>query len=165
MKTPDQLRPAAPAFPSVTDLVNEIVRAVVPASAQITETTGRNGMEELAALSSALIAVANQTWRIGAAAFDAESKEPKAEFSAQDIRKICNAFEALKATTEAIGIKIVDRLNEPFNPGLPDQVVTEEPREGISKEQIIRTIRPTILWHQTMVQRGEIDIAVPAAKK
>ena len=45
---------------------------------------------------------------------------------------------------------------------LPTQIHTT--MEGITKEQVIRTIRPTIMWNQTMMQRGQIDIAVPASK-
>jgi hypothetical protein len=71
----------------------------------------------------------------------------------------------LIATFDSLGIRIIDRIGESFDAGLPDQVVTEEPREGLTREQIIRTIRPTIMWNQTMVQRGEIDIAVPSIKE
>ena len=120
---------------------------------------------EVTMLSKALVAVANQTWRIAGAVIDPDSKEPKSELSTQEIKKVGNAFDSIKETLGELGLKIIDRFGEPFNTGLPEQVVTEEPREGISKEQIIRTIRPTIMWHQTMVQRGEIDIVVPIAKK
>ena len=116
-------------------------------------------------LSKALISIANQAWRIGGAIIDPDTKDAKSELSAQEIKKVGNSLESIKETLGSLGIKIIDRLGEPFNAGLPEQVVTEESLEGISKEQIIRTIRPTLMWHQTMVQRGEIDIAVPAAKE
>ncbi len=112
----------------------------------------------------ALIEVANQSWRIDAALTDGDTKEPKAALSTQDIKKLSKALETICECTQGLGIRVIDRCNEDFHPGLPDQVVTEEPREAISKERIIRTIRPTIMWHQTMVQRGEIDIAVPVKK-
>jgi molecular chaperone GrpE (heat shock protein) len=116
-------------------------------------------------LSKALIAVANQLWRITGAIIDPDSKEPKSELSAQELKKVGNALESIKETLGGLGLKIIDRLGNPFDAGFPETVVTEESQEGISKEQIIRTIRPTLMWHQTMVQRGEIDIAVPAVKK
>jgi len=120
---------------------------------------------EVQKLSKALVAVANQSWRITVAIIDPDSQEPKSELSVQELKKIGNALESMNETLCSLGIKIIDRFGESFNAGLPEQVVTEEPRDGISKEQIIRTIRPTILWQQTMVQRGEIDIAVPTTKK
>ncbi|WP_395745398.1 hypothetical protein [Prosthecobacter sp.] len=112
----------------------------------------------------ALIAIANQSWRIGGALIEVETNEPKSVLSPQEIKKLSKALETICEATQALGIRVIDRCNEDFHPGLPDQVVTEEPREGISKERVIRTIRPTIMWHQTLVQRGEIDIAVPTKK-
>ena len=120
---------------------------------------------EVQKLSKALVAVANQTWRIAGAVIDLDSNEPKSVLSTQEIKKVGNSLESIKETLGGLGLKIIDRFGESFNTGLPEQVVTEEPRDGISKEQIIRTIRPTIMWHQTMVQRGEIDIVVPIVKK
>ena len=116
-------------------------------------------------LSKALVAITNQSWRIANAVVDQDSKEGKEELSAREIKKMNKALEGMIETLEELGIKSIDRQGEPFNVGLPDQVISEEPRDGISKEQIVRTIRPTIMWNQTMVQRGEIDIAIPAVKK
>jgi hypothetical protein len=116
-------------------------------------------------LQKAVIMSANQIWRISSVVIDPETKEAREELRPQEIRKIVKAIESLMETFQGLGIRVIDRLGEPFNPGLPDQVVTEEPREGFTREQIIRTIRPTIVWNETMVQRGEVDIAVPAKTK
>ena len=123
------------------------------------------GSAEMMKFSKAIISIANFHWRASVAVLDPDSKEPKSEVTVLDIKRICNALEGMRETLAALGIRAIDRLGDHFNAGLPEQVVSEEPQEGISKEQIIRTIRPTIMWHQTMVQRGEIDIAVPAVKK
>lgn len=117
------------------------------------------------AYQKAIIQMASQSWRLSNVLTDSETEQPKTELSSQDIRKLSNIAEAMQEIIQSLGIRIIDRCGEDFHPGLPDVVVTEEPREGISKERIIRTIRPTILHGQTMVQRGEIDIAVPLDKK
>jgi phosphotransacetylase len=116
-------------------------------------------------LQKALIANANQIWRISSAVIDPETKEAREELRPQEIRKVAKAVESLMETFNGLGIRIIDRLGEPFDAGLPDQVVTEEPREGLTREQIVRTIRPTIVWNATMIQRGEVDIAVPITKQ
>jgi hypothetical protein len=113
----------------------------------------------------ALIQITGQMWRLGSLLFEPDTSDLKSELSLQDIKKMGHAVETMREVIELIGIRVIDRCNEDFHPGLPDTVVTEEPQEGISKERIIRTIRPTIMWGQTMVQRGEIDIAVPVTKK
>ncbi len=113
----------------------------------------------------AMVQLASQFWRLSSVLKDAETDQPKTELNSQDIRKLSNIAEAMQEIILSLGIRVIDRCGEDFHPGLPDVVVTEEPKEGISKERIIRTIRPTILCGQTMVQRGEIDIAVPMEKK
>lgn len=163
MKPPDKLDLAIIQFPSPSELIAALgkISSDTPAGK---ESDGVNS-DSVSMLSKALVTIANQSWRISSAVIDTESKETKSELTAQDLKKIGNALEGMIETLASLGIKVVDRSGEQFNAGLPDQVITEEPREGISKEQIIRTIRPTIMWHQTMVQRGEIDIAVPILKK
>jgi hypothetical protein len=151
------------AQPSSAELVSKIIHelAKVGASNEANQKMGDDTM----VMSKALISISSQAWRLKTAVNDPESGEMKTELSAQEMRKVANASEAINQAIEELGIRVIDRCNQDFHPGLPDQVVTEEPRAGISKEQIIRTIRPTIMWHQTMVQRGEIDIAVPTTKK
>lgn len=163
IKIPEELAIPRASYPSPTELTNIVTQAGAPI---VCESGGKLDPREgeITNLSKAMISLANQIWRMSVAIRDSDSKEAKAEFTSQDVRKISNALDAMGETIDGLGIKVIDRLNESFNAGLPDQVVTEEPREGISKEQIIRTIRPTIIWHQTMVQRGEIDIAVPVSK-
>ena len=145
------------------------ITAIPQPSAEQALSTAFGGAPVAAAASSeeskALLQITGQLWRQGTILLDSESGEPKNELSPQDIRKLSHALETMRELIKNLGIRVIDRCNEDFHPGLPDTVVTEETHEGISKERIIRTIRPTIMWGQTMVQRGEIDIAVPVTKK
>ena len=162
MKLPKELDISQIASPSSADLVTQVLREVakVGESNEADQKLGDN----TTVMSKALISIAGHAWRLKTAVNDSESGEMKTELTAQEMRKVANTLEAISQTIQELGIRVIDRCNEDFHPGLPDQVVTEEPLEGISKERIIRTIRPTIIWHQTMVQRGEIDIAVPVKK-
>ena len=164
MKPPTKIDLLIVPPPSSIQLASDLLKTLDSESITSNEPPGTTSAE-VAVLSKALVAIANQAWRIGSSIIDPESKEAKSELSAQEIKKIVNALESIKEALGGIGLKIIDRLGEPFNAGLPEQVVTEESQEGISKERIIRTIRPTLMWNQTMAQRGEIDIAIPAAKK
>ncbi len=164
MRIPDKLDLAMVAHPSAIQLASDLLQTLESESSSRQEASGATPAE-VAMLQKSLISVANQVWRIASAIIDTDSRETKSELSAQEIKKVGNSLESIKETLGGLGIKVIDRLGEPFNAGLPEQVVTEETQEGISREQIIRTIRPTIMWHQTMVQRGEIDVAVPAVKE
>jgi hypothetical protein len=164
MKIPDSIDLSLVQPPSTIQLANDIVKNLSLDLNAGAEASGSQSAE-VATLSKALIVVANQLWRITGAIIDPDLKEPKSELSPQELKKVGNSLESIKETLGTLGLKIIDRVGEPFNTGLPEQVVTEEPRDSISSDRIIRTIRPTLMWHQTMVQRGEIDIAVPAVKK
>jgi hypothetical protein len=160
MKIPEKIDLAMVAYPSAIQLASDLLQTVESESSSRQESSGAKSAE-VAALQKSLITIASQVWRIASAIIDTESKETKSELSAHEIKKVGNSLESFRETLGGLGIKVIDRLGEPFNAGLPEQVVTEETQEGLSREQIIRTIRPTIMWHQTMVQRGEIDVAVP----
>jgi hypothetical protein len=164
MKIPDKLDLAVVAHPSTIQLASDLLQTLGSGSTSRQEASGATSAE-VAMLQKSLITIANQVWRIASAIIDTESKGTKSELSAHEVKKVGNSLESIKETLGGLGIKVIDRLGEPFNAGLPEQVVTEEAQEGLSREQIIRTIRPTIMWHQTMVQRGEIDVAVPAVKE
>ena len=163
MKLPEKLDITISPLPSAVELANDL--SGVFSSSQRSDRSADSASSTDIVLQKALVENANQVWRILTAVIDSESKEIKVLISPQEIKKVANAIEKFIATFDSLGIRIIDRLGESFNAGLPDQVVTEEPREGLTKEQIIRTIRPTIRWNQTMVQRGEIDIAVPSIKE
>lgn len=115
------------------------------------------------AMQKALISLTNECWLAEVLVMDRETGEPK-ETLTTELKRLGSALERMKGILTELGIKIHDRTGEAFNPGLPYQVVTEEPRVGINTEQVTRTIKPTIIWQQTTVQRGEIEIAVPITK-
>jgi len=162
MPTPNPLSIPQVPMPDARQFANDLIEAVVAATNSNRKDPNSDLNEQ--GFMKALIVIANQSWRMCSALIDVETKEPKENLAPQEIRKISNALDTIRECIHGLGIKVIDRIGESFDPGLPDQVVTEEPQEGISKERIIRTFRPTIMWNQTMVQRGEIDIAVPASK-
>ena len=164
MKIPKKIDLTALPYPDAGDLADDLKKAASHEQDGLKEKKSASAAE-IKNMTNALVSITHQSWRMGAAILDPETKEPKSEFSERDIRKAAKALETITETLESLGIKVVDRKGEPFDAGLPDKVVTEEAKEGLSKEQIIKTLRPTIIWHQTMVQRGEIDIATPIETK
>jgi hypothetical protein len=163
MKIPKELQVPNIPLPTAAEILSQ-AEHVLSVTTPTASSDRSSASGDASTLAKALITIAGQAWRQETALTDRVSSETKLELSTQEIRKLANALDAIKQAIEELGIRVKDRCNEDFHAGLPDQVITEEPREGISKERIIRTIRPTIFWHQTMVQRGEIDIAVPISK-
>ena len=164
MKIPKKIDLTALPYPAAGDLADDLKKAASNEQDGLKEKKSASAAE-IKKMTNALVSITHQSWRMGAAILDPETKEPKSEFSEQDARKAASALEKITNTLESLGIIVKDRKGLPFDAGLPEKVLTEEAKEGLSKEQIIRTVQPTIMWHQTMVQRGQIDIATPLETK
>lgn len=145
--------------PSFDDLINNLLDVL--SSGHMSDPSSDSTSSSETILKRALIENANQAWRLSTVVINSESKEIKEQLTPQEIKKMAATIVSLMETLTGLGIKIHDRVGEPFNAGLPEEIVTEEPRDDIKVELIIKTIKPTIMWNQTMVQRGAINIAFP----
>lgn len=106
------------------------------------------------------LAIVINIWRIKFRMTDALSKEPKEELTKEDVKKIVRYLESIHDSFAQLGIEIIDRTGESFDYGLPEKVVTTKPQEGIRKELVLETLRPTIKWNNQMYP-GEVEIATP----
>jgi hypothetical protein len=109
----------------------------------------------------ATIGLATNAWRLRSRLFDSLTNEPREEVSKDDVKKMVRYVEAIYDTFAAMGIEIKDRTGEAFDYGLIEKVITALPQQGLKKERIIETVRPTIKWNNTTVQEGEVIIATP----
>lgn len=111
-----------------------------------------------------ILAITINIWRIKARITDSLSKEPKKELIGDDIKKIARYLESIYNAFTKLGIEIIDRTGESFDYGLPEKVVATKPQEGISKERVLETLRPTVKW-DNHIYPGEVEIATPITKK
>ena len=156
-KLPSYIEIVVHPYPSADELLQQV--DPIP-----TSSSSREASLDITAIRSQICPFADQLWRLQGVIFEGENREVRDGLNGAEVRKLARSLEAMEAIIESIGIRVIDRCDQDWDAGLPETVITEEPKEGISKERILRTIRPTIMWNQTMVQRGEIDIAVPTAK-
>jgi hypothetical protein len=145
-------------YPSVGGLLQQ--EGSIPTSVSNHEVSG-----DVIGIKAQICPLADQLWRLQEVIFEGETREVKDGLNGTEVRKLARSLDAMEAIIQSIGVRVIDRCDQDWDAGLPETVITEEPMEGITKERIIRTIRPTIMWGQTMVQRGEIDVAVPVTKK
>lgn len=59
------------------------------------------------------------------------------------------------------GVEIRDREGERYVPGLPVEVIAFQPRQGVGREMVEETIRPSIFYQGTLIQRGRVVVAEP----
>jgi hypothetical protein len=61
------------------------------------------------------------------------------------------------------GIEIRDPTGEKYVPGMNLGVLAFQPTPGLAHEKIIETIKPTILYHDQLLQRGDVIVGTPEA--
>ena len=103
-------------------------------------------------------------WRIKVKTTDSFSNQPKEELGKEDIKKVARYLDSIYNALAQLGIEIIDRTGETFDYGLPEKVVSTNPQEGISKERVLETLRPTVKWNNH-IYPGEVEIATPKTKK
>jgi hypothetical protein len=118
------------------------------------EVSGVQEFQQKAA--TAFCDIAIHAWRMQRRTTDRVTKEVKEEYKTLH-RSVAGILEALTD----VGFTLRDREGEFYDYGLPERVVAAEKREGISREMVIETIRPSILFGEQMVKPGEVVIAVP----
>lgn len=97
--------------------------------------------------------VATSIWRLRGKLAESPVEPPRAV-----VRHLESAWDAL---AEA-GVQIQDHLNTPFDSGLALTVVAFQPTPGLSREQVVETVRPSVYLHDRVVQRGEVIVGTPA---
>jgi hypothetical protein len=166
MKIPDQFGIPKPDFPDSRNLANDLLKALSEMEKATSPKVSSAKTEEVlpAVYAKAIIAMATNIWRIRSRIVDPLTSESKEEVSKDDVKKIARYVEAIYASITSLGIEIKDRTGESFDYGLPEKVVTANPQEGLTKERIIETMRPTIYWNNQIAQQGEVVIATPLPK-
>jgi hypothetical protein len=95
-------------------------------------------------------------WRARSKLMDPNSGEPLEEAK--------RALRPLDSTRDLLiqsGFEIRDITKQPYDVGMLDKVVTWEKREDLTREMVIETIRPTILYKDKMIKQGEIIVGTP----
>ena len=103
-----------------------------------------------------IAAIATHVWRAKRKLIDPESGQPHEE-TKRTYRHIESTLDALAQ----MGVVISDQLNEPYDPGLPVNVLTFQPMPGLSRDTIIDVVRPTIIWQERVLQVGEVVVGTP----
>ncbi len=103
-----------------------------------------------------IAAIATHVWRAKSKLIDPASGQPREE-TKRTYRHIESTLDALGQ----MGVVIRDQLNEPYDPGLPVNVLTFQPMPGLSRDTIVEVLRPTIIWQDRVLQVGEVVVGTP----
>lgn len=100
--------------------------------------------------------IATSTWRARGRVIDPSSGEVRPE-----MKRICVDIERIQRCLDELGVVVEDHTNKPFDYGLPWKVVATKPIIGITKEVVTETLKPTVRWHEQIIQHAEVEIGTP----
>jgi len=112
--------------------------------------------EELRQTRQLLLEVTTALWRVRRRILPSDGTEPSEKLRRLQ-RYVDSAWDALGSA----GVEVRDHTGEPYVPGMALKVIAFQPTPGATAEVIDETIRPSIYHRDTLVQRGEVIVAVP----
>ncbi len=111
-------------------------------------------------LSPSLMAqLVTSLWRL-----EPKLNKPGTTEARDDLRLARRHLDSAWSTLEEAGVKILDYQNKPYDSGLALQVLAFQPVPGLSGQIVLETLKPTILFQDNLIQKGEVIVGIPASE-
>jgi hypothetical protein len=159
MRQPDEFKISAAEFPDAKQVIEQILRIQQTGHAESNVESRELHYSIPPNVIKGMADIATNVWKAQTKMVDGASGEVRHE-----MKRIYRHIEAALESLRAIGLEVKDHTGDAFDYGLPLKVITTQPTEGITRESVLETIRPTIYWQQQIIQRGEVVIATPTVQ-
>ncbi|MDD5701287.1 MAG: hypothetical protein PHU23_04465 [Dehalococcoidales bacterium] len=101
------------------------------------------------------------TAEIGTTAWRLQRRLTTTSETSDTIKRVSRDLESVWDALIQGGLEIKDHTGEKYDGGMALNVIAFQPTPGITKEQVIETIKPTIFHKNKMVQMGQVVVGVP----
>jgi len=157
MKQPDEFKIPPGEFPDGNRVIETVVRIQ---QAMVAESKGGGEVRQAvpANVVKGMADIATNAWKAKSKMLDGASGEVR-----EEMKRVYRHIESVLESLQEMGLEVKDHTGDAFDYGLPLKVVTTQPTQGITRENVIETIKPTIYWQQQIIQMGEVVIATPAS--
>ncbi|MFT3829235.1 MAG: hypothetical protein QM691_05950 [Opitutaceae bacterium] len=105
----------------------------------------------------ALAALATHVWRAKMRMLDAKTGEPR-----EETRRLYRHIEGAMEAFGALGVRLSDWLDQPYDAGLPVKVLSFQPTPELVRDTVIEAVRPAVFWQDRLLQVGEVIVGIPA---
>ncbi len=122
-------------------------------------TPSRQTVVDMKAVIPTLSSIATNAWRARNKMVDADNGETK-----EEMKRVYRHIEAQFDSLSQIGIEVRDLRGRPYDAGMALNVISFEPQPGLSKDEIVETIKPTVTWNGQLIQMGEVIVGTPLSK-
>ena len=149
LRYPKEFRIGHPKWPDFEESMEGIAGLLNSSSSEVEMRSGND--EDLLELA---IEVGTLVWRI-------QQRLTNMDDLPQELRRVSRDLESTWDTLAQRGIEIKDHTDQNYDSGMALHVVTSQPVAGLTQQQIIETIKPTIYYRENIVQRGQVILGVP----
>ena len=157
MQKPDEFQIPRAEFPDERKIIERLLRVQ---EAILAENRGGGDSVHYALppnFLKAMADIATNVWKAKTKMLDSSGE------TREEMKRVYRHVEGVMESFKEIGLEVKDHTGDAFDYGLPLNVVTTQPTQGITKESVIETIKPTVYWQKQILQRGEVVIATPAS--
>ena len=155
LKYPAEFRIQPPIWSEdLSDLIDKI-QSTVTKPTTVTNEDQMSSKERLTFLAE----VGTGLWRLRQKMIKPGTKRPLEEMQ--------KAFRHLESTWDVLtqaGLEIQDHTGAAYDSGMSLKAIAFQPTQGIGREKIMETIKPTIYYKGQPIQMGEVIVAVPEEK-
>jgi len=147
LKFPKEFRINDHPWPSIAGIINDIgtkKEASVPDDLPI------------ASIAHFISDIATNLWRLKQKLLYPGTNEPLNE-----VKRAYRHFESVWDDLMNVGVEIHDHTGIAYDTGLSLKVVAFQPAEGLKKETVLETIKPTIYFRGKQIQMGAVVVGRP----
>lgn len=135
-------------------IANSIIRSKAKRAEDHTQLKAGGGLDP--ELLKILASIATNAWRAERRIVDPDTNEPKG-----DMKLLYRDVNAIRKALELLGVKTIDPTGRAYDSGMALKVISFEPTQGWSKEEIKETIKPSVTWQDHLIQMGEVIVGTP----
>jgi hypothetical protein len=134
--------------------------APAPQTAQAAPAAQATAARQSRVTTKALAEVTTRLWRARRHAQRlADDTDPALQGAG--VRPLLRELDAALAGLTDAGVVVQDHDGDLFDPGLALLAVAFQPTPGLTREQVLETLRPSIYLGELHLQRGEVVVGVP----
>lgn len=110
-------------------------------------------------IEQALSIIATNAWRARNKMVDADNGETK-----EEMKRVYRHIEAQFDALSQIGIEVRDLRGRTYDAGMALKVISFEPQPGLTKDEVVEMIKPTVIRNGQLIQMGEVIVGTPQSK-
>jgi hypothetical protein len=88
---------------------------------------------------------------------------PDGEKHREEMRRVARDVESMWDTLQQAGVEVLDHTGALYDPGQALTVLAFQPTDGIDRERIVETVKPTVYYQGNWLVMGEVIVGTPAA--